>query len=61
MQHDMARLMTRETGFEAVMRLRTAVGLKITNFFGNFHLRGKDLLALPNIDEDKAFGFEVCP
>jgi len=60
MQHDMARLMTRETGFEAVMRLRTAVGLKITNFFGNFHLRGKDLLALPNIDEDKAFGFEVA-
>ena len=29
------------------------------NFYGNFFLRGSDLLAVPTIDSDKAFGIEL--
>jgi len=56
--HDVVRSLTRETGFEAVMRVRASSGLKISNFYGNLFIRGHDLLALPNIDADKAFGVE---
>jgi protein transport protein SEC24 len=59
LQRDLARSLTRETGFEAVMRIRCSSGLEISNFYGNFFIRGHDLLALPNIDSDKAFAVEL--
>ena len=56
---DLKRNLTRETGFEAVMRVRCSKGMKVTGFYGNFLLKGQDLMALPNIDADKAFGCEL--
>lgn len=51
--------LTREQGWEAVMRVRCSQGLKITAFHGHFFVRGTDLLALPNVDADKAFTIEL--
>eukprot|EP01051_Picozoa_sp_SAG22_P019566 SAG22_NODE_3657_length_1590_cov_1.606304_1_plen_120_part_10 len=43
------RVLTRETGWEAVMRIRCSRGLKVSNFYGHFFIRSTDLLQLPNI------------
>lgn len=56
---ELTRDLTRETGFEAVMRLRCSKGMKVSAFYGNFHMRGTDLMALPNVDVDKAFACEL--
>jgi len=47
-QAELKRCLLRPTGFEAVMRVRCTRGLRIANFYGNFFIRGTDLLALPN-------------
>jgi protein transport protein SEC24 len=41
------------------MRLRCSKGMKVSAFYGNFHMRGTDLMALPNVDVDKAFACEL--
>lgn len=48
------------TAFEAVMRIRCTKGMRITNFYGNFFIRGTDLLALPNCNSDSVFGFDLA-
>ena len=55
LQHDLNRV----TGLEAVTRVRCSRGLRVTNFYGNFLVRGTDLLALPCITEDTAFNVEL--
>jgi len=57
---DLLHDLTRDTGFEAVMRIRCTRGLRVTNFYGNFFIRGTDLLALPNVSEDTAFNVELA-
>jgi protein transport protein SEC24 len=57
---DLERNLTRPTGFEAVMRVRATKGVSITNFYGNFFIRGTDLLALPNVTCDTAFNVELA-
>jgi len=52
--------LTREQGWEAVMRVRVSQGVKISSFHGHFFVRGTDLLALPNVDADKAFGITLA-
>jgi len=52
--------LTREQGLEAVMRVRASRGLRIAAFYGHFFIRGVDLLALPNVDEDKSFAVEIA-
>jgi len=52
------RILTRETGWEAVMRIRCSRGLKVSSFYGHFFIRSTDLLALPNVDADKAFAVQ---
>ena len=42
------------------MRVRVSRGLRISAFHGHFFLRGTDLLALPNVDEDAAFAIEIA-
>ena len=32
----------------------------MTNFYGNFFIRGTDLLALPNVTQDTAFNVELA-
>lgn len=53
------RYLTRKIGFEAVMRVRCTRGLAIHTFHGNFFVRSTDLLSLPNVNPDAAFGMQI--
>jgi len=57
---ELMRDLTRETGFEAVMRIRMSKGFRVSSYYGNFFNRSSDLLALPNCDSDKAFGVQIA-
>ena len=59
LSRDLQRSLTRDQGWEAVMRVRVSRGLRISAFHGHFFIRGTDLLALPNVDEDKTFAVEI--
>lgn len=59
-QHDLEHALTRTTAFEAVMRVRATRGVRIGNFYGNFFIRGTDLLSLPNCTSDSTFGFDLA-
>ncbi|GAX25112.1 protein transport protein SEC24 [Fistulifera solaris] len=52
--------LTQTTAFEAVMRIRCTKGMKITNFYGNFFIRGQDLMALPNCNTDSVYAFDLA-
>jgi len=54
------RRLTQPTAFEAVLRIRCTKGMRISRFYGNFNIRGTDLLALPNCNADSVFGFELA-
>ena len=56
---ELNRILTRRTVFETVMRVRVTRGMRISNFYGNFFIRGTDLLALPNCTEESSFGFDI--
>lgn len=56
---ELARNLTRETAWEAVMRIRCSKGLRISAFYGHFFIRSTDLLALPACDADKSFAVEI--
>lgn len=57
-QYELARDLTRETAWEAVMRIRCGKGVRFTTYHGHFMLRSTDLLALPAVDCDKAFAMQ---
>ncbi|CAF4625685.1 unnamed protein product, partial [Rotaria socialis] len=60
-ENDLRRYLQRKIGFEAVMRLRSAPGaLAIQTFHGNGFVRSVDLLVLPNINPDAAYGMQVA-
>uniref|UniRef100_A0A7S4DPI2 Uncharacterized protein n=1 Tax=Lotharella globosa TaxID=91324 RepID=A0A7S4DPI2_9EUKA len=52
--------LTREQGWESVIRVRVGKGYKVTDFFGNFRLRSTDLLTVPCIDSNKAFALQMA-
>jgi protein transport protein SEC24 len=52
--------LTRATAFEAVMRVRATRGLRFSNFFGNYFVRGTDLLALPVCTSDSSFSLDIA-
>ena len=56
---ELERNITRETAWEAVMRIRSSKGLRISSFYGHFFVRSTDLLALPACDADKTFAVEI--
>jgi protein transport protein SEC24 len=56
----LVKTLTQTTAFEAVMRIRCTKGMKITNFYGNFFIRGSDLMALPNCDTESVFAFDLA-
>ena len=58
-ESQLCRRLTQPTAFEAVLRIRCTKGMKISNFYGNFFIRGTDLLALPNCSADSVFGFDL--
>lgn len=57
---ELSHNLTRETGWEAVCRIRCSKGLKISAFHGHFFIRSTDLLALPAVDPDKAFAVQIA-
>jgi protein transport protein SEC24 len=57
---DLSHVLTRETAWEAVMRVRATRGMRVTNFYGNYFIRGSDLLALPNCNSDATFGVQIA-
>ncbi|CAF1266761.1 unnamed protein product [Rotaria magnacalcarata] len=59
-ENDLRRYLQRKIGFEAVMRLRSAPALAIQTFHGNGFVRSVDLLVLPNINPDAAYGMQVA-
>jgi len=58
-ESELTRSLTQHTAFEAVMRIRCTRGMRINNFYGNFFVRGTDLLALPNCTSDSVFAFDL--
>ena len=58
-EHDLHHNLTRATGFEAVFRVRATRGVNISSFYGNYFVRGTDLLALPNTSCDTTFTCEL--
>ena len=58
-ESELCRTLTQHTAFEAVMRIRCTRGMRISNFYGNFFIRGTDLLALPNCNADSTFAFDL--
>jgi protein transport protein SEC24 len=57
--YELARDLTRETAWEAVMRIRCGKGIRFSTFHGHFMLRSSDLMALPAVDCDKAFAMQL--
>ena len=51
--------LSRETGWEAVMRIRMGKGLRVSSFHGHFVMRSSDLMSLPIVDQDKAFAVQI--
>ncbi|XP_020586666.1 protein transport protein Sec24-like At3g07100 [Phalaenopsis equestris] len=60
LKHELTRDLTRETAWEAVMRIRCTKGVRFTTYHGHFMLRSVDLLALPAVDSDKAFAMQLA-
>uniref|UniRef100_A0A1X7U3G3 Uncharacterized protein n=1 Tax=Amphimedon queenslandica TaxID=400682 RepID=A0A1X7U3G3_AMPQE len=54
-EKDFKRYLTRNIGFESVMRIRCTEGLSLHTFHGNFFVRSTDLLSLPNVNPDHAY------
>jgi len=58
-ERSLRRYLTRKIGFEAVMRIRCTRGMSLHTFHGHFFVRSTDLLSLPNVNPDTAFGMQV--
>lgn len=59
-EKELGHNLVRATAFEAVMRVRATRGLRFTNFYGNYFIRGTDLLALPNCTSDSTFSLDLA-
>jgi protein transport protein SEC24 len=55
---DLGRSITREKGFDALMRVRCSTGLSVTKYSGPFSALGTDNVDLPGIDADTTFFVE---
>ncbi|KAJ3328411.1 COPII coat Sec23p-Sfb3p heterodimer component [Blyttiomyces sp. JEL0837] len=51
---DLKTSVQRTFGFEAVMRIRTSNGLRVTDYFGNFYMKNATDIELAGIDSQKA-------
>lgn len=56
---DFKRALTRPTGFNALMRIRTSNGLKVTDHYGNFATKDGTDIELASVDSDKAIGVAI--
>jgi len=60
LESQLCRTLTQPTIFEAVLRIRCTKGMKISNYYGNFFVRGTDLLALPACNADSTYAFDIA-
>ncbi|GIX65851.1 protein transport protein Sec24, putative [Babesia caballi] len=58
---EIRHVVTRETGWESVMRIRFSAGWKASKFYGNCMIRGSDLMVLPNCHVDQTFAATFVP
>merc|ERR1719433_2235646 len=56
---DLRRSLTRETGWEAVMRVRCSNGHTIRNYIGSFHRRSRDLMSIPVVHADTTIAMDL--
>eukprot|EP00794_Sanderia_malayensis_P007299 gene7299-8115_t len=56
---DLKKNLSREIGFDAIMRLRCSTGLRPVEFFGSFIMNNTTDVELASIDSDKAISIEV--
>lgn len=42
------------------MRVRATRGIRFTNFYGNYFVRGTDLLSLPNCTADSSYSLDMA-
>ncbi|EER14869.1 Protein transport protein Sec24A, putative, partial [Perkinsus marinus ATCC 50983] len=56
LRQDIQHMLTRETGFEAVMKFRVSPGYQLKSYHGHLFQRTRDLLVAPNCTEDETFG-----
>ena len=57
--HEFGEILSHSIALEAVMRVRTSRGLKLSAFHGNFFVRSTDLLALPSVPIDQSYVIEL--
>ncbi|KAK1259782.1 Protein transport protein Sec24-like [Acorus gramineus] len=60
LRYELVRDLTRETAWEAVMRIRCGKGVRFTSYHGHAMLRSTDLMALPAVDCDKGFAVQMA-
>ena len=60
LQLKLQQVINSTTAFESVMRIRCSKGMRVSNFYGHFYIRGKDLLSLPNCNAQSCFGFDLA-
>lgn len=58
--HEFGEVLSHPIALEAVMRVRTSRGLKLSAFHGNFFVRSTDLLALPAVPIDQSYVIELA-
>ncbi|KAF9973898.1 COPII coat Sec23p-Sfb3p heterodimer component [Actinomortierella ambigua] len=56
---NIARLVQRPFGFNALMRVRCSAGLRIAEHFGNLHMKNSTDVELAGLDSEKAYGVLV--
>lgn len=57
--YDLIHDLSRETGWEGVLRVRVSKGLRISQWYGNCAQRTSDLIGLPNVHSDSVFILEL--
>eukprot|EP00455_Lapot_gusevi_P008663 TRINITY_DN137_c0_g1_i5.p1 TRINITY_DN137_c0_g1~~TRINITY_DN137_c0_g1_i5.p1 ORF type:complete len:555 (+),score=206.08 TRINITY_DN137_c0_g1_i5:241-1905(+) len=58
-QQDLYHNLTRATGFEAVMTVRTSNGLRVSEYYGHFFRRMPTEMEMASIDSDKTFAIRL--
>jgi protein transport protein SEC24 len=56
---ELIHCVSRQTGFDAVMRVRASTGLRPTGFYGAFFMQNTTDIELANVDSDKAIAVEI--
>lgn len=56
---DLRRVITRPFAFDAVLRVRCSNGLRVTDHFGNFHMKNATDVSFGVLDSEKALAIQV--